>query len=389
MSAEGSQSGINIREEVVWGEIDTGQFTGMNFVSEDMAFKKEKKSSENVRPDRQTANLVDVDAATEGGIETQFQAVNIDPLLPGCLFAQDWVAPGTIAAPVDFTIETGSGVGGIITFDALDTIDIIVGQHIKIASSTAKAANVGTFLVKAVSGQNVTVNSPLVTEADIADVVLTGSRIVNGVYRHSYSIERALNDISQFFVYKGMVPNVFEMSIESGSPVMANISFVGKDEELAQTQWGSTDPTDLSTLPIINSGVSVGQIAIDGVAIGSCEIQKVSFSLDNKATGKKGVGVLGNCDVKGKAIEIKGAITLYFEDETYYQKYLASTSFGLSTIVSDSLGNTYGVNLPHCEFDEATANVTGKDDDVLVEGSFAAIMGAAEGFTIVMSRALI
>ena len=388
MGAQGSQSGINIREESAWGELNPGQFTGMNFTSEDMAFKIENKVSENVRPDRQTSDLVQVGADVDGGVETEFQAVNIDPLFPGCLWANSWIAPGTIANPVGFTVETGGGVGGIITFHASDTINIVKGQHIQIASATADPANVGNFLVIGVSGKDVQVNSPLVTETGISDVVLKGSRIVNGVFKHSFSIERALNDVSQFFLYKGMVPNTLEMTLESGEPVKANISFVGKDETLAQTQWGTVDPTTLSILPIINAVSSVGQVAIDGSAIASCLMQKCSFMLDNKVEGKKGVGVLGNCNADGKSIELKGSITLYFNDHTYYQKYLNSTAFGLSFILFDTLGNTYGINFPKCKFDEATANVTGKDDDILLEGSFVAIV-STEGFTMAVSQALV
>ena len=55
MGAQGSQSSIEIRKEVAWGELDAGQFTGKNFTAEDMAFAIENQTSNNIRPDRQTA----------------------------------------------------------------------------------------------------------------------------------------------------------------------------------------------------------------------------------------------------------------------------------------------------------------------------------------------
>lgn len=376
MGAEGSQAGIAYIEEVTWGVTPAGTMTGINFTSEDMAFALEKQASNNVRPDRQTTALVNVGAEVSGGPETEYQADNIDGLIPGFLWAADWAVPPQVSDSVAFATETGAGVGGIMTFTK-DVSAFRVGHVFTIVGS---ANNDGTYVAKAVSSPTIQVAEALVTEGAVA-VTIGGETLVNGVFKHSYSIERAQNDISQFFLYRGMTGNTLEMTVEAGSPVMVDLKFVGKDEQLAQTQWGTGNPTALSVNPIMSSVSSVGRVLLGGEILSGCLLQKVSFTLDNQVDGKTGVGVLGNCDASAKSLKVSGAITLYFNDKTYYEKYLASTAFGLLIDLVDSAGNVRSVHIPKSEFDTMTANVTGKDDDVLLEGTFMSYIGEG-GFTI-------
>jgi len=387
MGAQGSQSGISFRLEAVWGSVDPGQFNGVNFVSEDMAFNIENQVSNNVRPDRQTVDLVQVGAETGGGFETEFQATNLDLLLPGFLY-DDKVGGGWNTPPagesVVFTIETGGGLGGIMT--VADSSLYKIGQCFWILGSVSN--NIFVRVKALPDGTHVQVVQPLVTESSVA-VTFEGEYIRTGVAKRSFSIERANNDVSQFFLYTGMTPNTLEMTIEAGSPIMANLAFIGEDEALAQTTASTGAPTALPVTPILNAVSSVGEIAIDGAALSSCLLQKVDFTLDNQVAGKTGVAKLGFCDADAKYILMGGSISMYFNDETYYNRYLNSAAFSLSITLTDSLGNSYNLYLPECKFDSATANVTGKDDDVMVEGTFVAIMDPDALFTFQITRNLV
>jgi len=224
-----------------------------------------------------------------------------------------------------------------------------------------------------------------------ADTAISGALVgtnllVNGVLKKSFSIQRSNNDIGQYFVYAGMTPNTIEWNIETGSPVTINLGFVGKDETLSQSQVTEDDPV---VTPIINAVTSVTEIAIDGAPLTECLVQKLSIMLDNKAEGKSGIGVLGYCAVDGKSIEVTGSITMYFNDQTQYMKYINSGNFSIKITFSDTLGNIIVLFLPFCKYDEATANVTGKDDDVLFEASFVAIMNpiaSPDNYTIALEE---
>jgi hypothetical protein len=207
--------------------------------------------------------------------------------------------------------------------------------------------------------------------------------IKNGTKKTSYTFQRVNHDIGTVFMYAGMVGSTLNLTIEEGSPIMANMTFIGKDEKLGSTPRPITDPV---VTPVFSSVSSVSSIIIDGQPLKECLLQSVGFTLDNKAAGRTGVGVLGFCSVAGKSIEVTGDITLYFTDATYYQKYLNSEAFGLEIELTDNVGNVYKYVLPHCKFDSATANVTGKDDDVMLNGTFVAIMDPVKKYTVGLSR---
>ena len=310
MGAQGSQSGIGVIEEVTWGVTPTGDFQGMNFTGESLAFNISNESSNNIRPDRQTTDLVQTGADTGGGITTEAQSSNLDTVIEG-FFWNAW--------------------------------------------------------------QN--------------DTPAVGTRrLTNGVLKKSYSIERSNNDISQYFLYTGMVGSAITWTVETGSPITIDLTFIGKNEALSTTGKTVTPPP---LTPIFNAVTSVTKISIDGVALTECLVQKLSVTLDNKAEGKTGIGVLGYCNVDGKSIEVKGSISMYFNNETQYNKYLNSTAFAITLELTDLDGNVVELLLPRCKYDAATANVTGKDDDVMFEASFVAVMAnvpAPNNYTIAIQE---
>jgi hypothetical protein len=304
--AEGSRAGISYTKETAWGVTPTAQFTGVNFITDDLTYPIESEESENVRPDRQNSGITQVGADCSGGLQTVLQAVNADTLFPGFFMEADWTA----------------------------------------------------------------------------DV------IQNGVVRSSYSIERAFYDVNQFFLYTGMVPSVLDIEIEAGSKVMCNMSFVGEKEVLNQLTASSTAPTALVTGPDFTAGGSVADISVAGVTVPSCLVQKLNIKLDNKVEGKTGVGSLGNCDAKAKSLAVSGEIDLFFNDETYYDRYLAGTAFSISTTLTDSLGNSYLIEIPECKFTDGNAPVSGRDDSVIEAHPFMASVGSG-GFTIKMTRTVV
>lgn len=399
MSSQGSQTSMSFREEAIWGEKDPGEFTGVNFESEDLAFNIQNQESKTIRPDRQTAEIVQIGADASGGFVTEFQATNVDKLLPGSLWDTDWhyidgvgatskITAGLTASNLDFSfvVETGAGVGGILTLGSSVVHDIIVGQHFVISNVGGNAANSGLMQAKSVAGNVIQVDKPLATEVVESIAYLTGDRIRNGVTKHSYSLERGHIDISQFFLYLGAVPNVSIFTVDSGNPVKFNQSFVAKDETLAQTT-AAASLSALSTLPIMNTAVSVGELAIDGTILTACLIQSVDITFDNKAEGKTGIGVLGFCDVVGQSIMCSGNITMYFNDETYYNKYKNSEYFSLTIPMADTTGNIYVLHMPKVKFLTGTTNVSDKDSTTPFETTYQAIIGA-DGYTFQIVRAL-
>lgn len=386
--AQGSQTSLAFMLETVWGTTPAGQFKGVSFSAEDFNFVSESKASNNVRPDRQTADIKRTGGGAEGGFESDLQITNLDYIFPGLLWSDtDWLNAGTVSGTTSFAVETGAGVGGKITFPAATVDELEVG-HFFLIENALDSANNGVFKVKDITGQVVQVFDPLVTEAATAGVTLSGETIRNGVKQYSYSVEESFLDIGKYFLGTGMVPDTFEMTIESEDIITAKCSFIGKDWEPKDVITSSPAATDLSTLPVLVAGSSVGGVYIDETLLESCEVQKFDFSFANKAEGRKSISVLGNCGVAGKSIELTGSITLYFENHIQYNRYKASEFFSLDVTLYDEFGNMYIIAFDAVFFDSLSANVTGKDDDVLLEGTWTAKMGP-NGFTLQVTRVIV
>ena len=382
MGATGSQAGLSFTKETVWGETPSAQFAGINFVSESMEYKIENKTSKTIRPDRQTSDLVQVGAECSGGFSSEFQSGNVDGFLPGFFMDTDWHVESDALTGVDFAIETGAGVGGIIT--TASAPNATVGEVITITGAAQAGNNVRTRVIS-ISGNDIHVTAPLVTETS-ASITMASTYIRNGVTKSSYSIERENSDVSQFFLYKGMTPDSMEFALEVDEPAMINLDFVGRFETLEQTTASTGNPTDPALTPVINSADSVGFIKIDNVPVEACIVEKANIKLGNQVEGKKAVGTLGFCNSNAKSLLLTGDLEMFFEDNTYYDRYLAGTEFSLEIEMSDTAGNTYTIFLPRCKFDTGKANVSGKDDDVMESHSFVGLVHGDSGFTIQITK---
>jgi len=380
--SDGSQTGLAFRKENVAGTLDPGQFTAINFVDESLEDAIVKKESKTVRKDRQSSSFPKVDRKTGGDISTEFQFGNIDFLFASMLWVEAPVTPGTFANTTNFVTETVPGNGGNIVFNALDTVNIVPGNFFYLAGN-ANAANLGLHYAKAVNGKTVTVAKALVTENN-KTVTVKGDNYRNGSFKTSWSIQKALYDASQFFLQLGSVVSSFELSAEASEILKMKLEFAGLSEQDTVTEYSSPAPTAVVTNNPFTAGESVANIMIDGKSLASCLVKSISFTYDNQVDGKKAVGTFGNCSVKAKTIKVKGKYSFYFQDATEYHKYKNGTAFSISIPIIDALG-IYVFHLDGCEYDKASVNITGKEDDVMMDGNFMAKLGP-NGFTCQITR---
>jgi len=122
--------------------------------------------------------------------------------------------------------------------------------------------------------------------------------------------------------------------------------------------------------------------------VASCLIQEVSFSLNNNVRGLNSIGELGYCDIGVGEVGLEGTLNMYFQDETYFDNYLAGTAFSLVWRVTDSATptNTYVFTLPQCKFITDAVNSGGKNSDVMENTGFMAYRHPTLGFTMMISR---
>jgi len=293
------------------------------------------------------------------------------------------ITSGASASNETFAFDASANT---ITLGSAVNFDIAEDQWIEVAG--AATGNNGYHLVTDVTGQVLTVEDVTTTETlDESDAAtIKSSRLRNGTTENSYWIERYHSDVTQYFSFAGMVVNTMNMTFAANSVCTGSFGFIGKAAALAQATTGTGSNAAAGTTSYMNAVANVANIRVDDTAMTTCLIQEISFSLTNNVRGLSSIGTLGFCDIGVGELAITGNLNMYFLDDTYYDKYIASTAFSLDWKVEDGAGNAYLFRLPNCKFATDPINVTGKNSDVMENASFQAIMDGTNSYTIQICR---
>ena len=204
-------------------------------------------------------------------------------------------------------------------------------------------------------------------------VTVTGAMIRNGITRHSYTIEKGLTDVAEYFVYRGMVVNEMSLNVAVGELIETSYSFVGTTSELVQAAIGSayTAPT---TTSIMSAAFNVRGVKIDGAPITACLLQSLEISVNNNVSGKGAVGEFGFCDVVDGEFGMSMAASLYFADDTFYDKFVNNTAVSMEMELYDAAGNSYVITVPKAKFASDVVAVEGKNTDIMDAAELTAIV---------------
>jgi hypothetical protein len=392
MGASTNRTGLSYVKEVTWGVNPTTQQTDINYTGEGLAFNIDNITSNSIRSDRQVTDLIQTGAECTGNIDVEIQYGGYDDLLLGALFAASWagvggttvdtITSGATVGNLDFTIASAANT---ITFGSAVTHGIVVGQWFKLTGSTSDD---GYHKATVVAGQVVTVaaltGDEVLDETDLATI--KGSMARNGSTTNSFWIERTHDDVAQFFQFAGMVVNTFSIDFSANSVLTASFNFMGKSATLTQATSGTGTNVAAASTDYMNAVANVGNINIDGIPVASCLLQQMTMELNNNVRGIASIGQLGFCDVVEGEIGVTGNMNLYFNDETYYDLYLAATAFSFDARVTDGAGNTYIFTLPKCKFQTDAVNSGGKNADVMENTSYQAIMHGTLLYTVQIDK---
>lgn len=394
MGAKANRAYVAHVKETQWGVTPaTPTMQKVNFVSDSLNYAIETTTPESIRDDRQVSDVINISAGNEGGVEFEMQALHSglgDEWLLGALWAEQWMGgPGTGALDLEGAVI--SAAGKTIDFTGAPGGDPGMDIGAKFIISGSAAGNDGKYTVADNS------NAPIydLVETPVADETLgagaqyvEGQYIVNGLFEHSFSIERGHADVGEYFLYTGMVVNEFSLTFEAGAIVTGSYTFVGKSTTVGQVPNGSAY-NDPSTRPFMSAGFNVKNVMIDGMPIAECLLQSVELNINNNVAGKSAVGAFEYCDTSEGEFEVTGAINLYFNDSTFYSKFVASESFALYFEMIDNDGSAYAFELPRCKLSADAVNVEGKNTDVMDAAEYVAILDETKGYTIRIDRFIV
>jgi hypothetical protein len=213
-----------------------------------------------------------------------------------------------------------------------------------------------------------------------------GNVLVNGVTQRSFTIERALNDVNQFFAFRGMTLSKMSMKWQSGSITGGSFDFMGKDAVRAGATQLPGSPIASQTFDVMNGVSGVTGIKEGGAALAGTFIKSLDLSIDNSLRARDAIGTLGAVSIGAGTIKVTGNISVYLSDGTLYDKFLNNTSTSLEFTSQDGAGNGYTILLPHVKYGDAKVAAGQKDQDVMLDLPFTALMDSVSGNTIQITK---
>ena len=136
--------------------------------------------------------------------------------------------------------------------------------------------------------------------------------------------------------------------------------------DVGDTSFGTGDNIEAATNPVFNAVTNVAQIYDNMAALpAGAFVQDLSFTLVNNVRGVKGIGYLGNAAIGAGKLQITGTLNTYFNDNSFYQKFLAGTSTVISFRLTDANGKSYIITFPKVKIEsDPGPQVPGENQDV-------------------------
>jgi uncharacterized membrane protein len=369
---------LRSKRESSYGVAPSGNWDIMRFVSESLAHEQGTTTSQEIRSDRQIADLVrnSIRAAGDLGIELSYGAY--DELFEEAFFDTFSSAVTVTASTISFASadnsvnDSGSGFGSYTA-----------GSWIEVSGTTS---NDGVYKIVTAAAGKLTLSHGTVTNesAGASMTVEQGEEIVNGTTLMSRAFEKEFTDnTNDFSVLLGMAVNTFGLSMTPDSIVTGSFGFIGKSEASATSTAAGT-PVAAAANEVMNAIDHVNAIFEAGGA--STIVTEFGFDLNNNIRERLSIGQLGAVSLGSGTIDVTGTFRAYYENAALYNKLLsfANTSFALDMV--GAAGNRYVWDFPRAKFSAGSRNATGINTDVIADMTFQAFRDPTENKSIRLVR---
>jgi hypothetical protein len=371
-------------EEVSFGVTPSANLTDQRFTSESLGMDTTTVSSEEIRSDRQVADVARASVQDSGDVNTELSYLAQDDWLEAALQSAAWGSPVTVGPAATISVTAGSG-----DYDVDDSGSgfgsIVVGMWVRI-SGFANAANNGFGKVTAAAAGSITVshNGNGVTESAGPSVtVLQGGQIVNGTTQKSYSIEKHFQDLTTTYeLLRGCVVDGASLSIIADQVLTAAFTFLGKDA-IGDTSSAGTGYVAAPDNQVMNAVDDVLKVLIGGVELCS---NQLTLDLVNNSRARNCIGELGPNSIGSGVVGVTGTLQAYFEDNTEMDVYRNFTETDLAITFQDEDGNGYVIELPTILLTAGRSVAGGRDTDVIADFTIEAKRDVSEGITVRIAR---
>ncbi len=371
--ASSNRVGVRQIAEVTFGVTPTTPaFKEVRYTGESLNFNIENVTSDEIRADRMTSDLVQVSADASGDINTEISYDAYDDFIEATL-AGTWgsviaVSESDITATIQPTNTFVTAAGDFVADG------IVVGQWIEVRGYVDDTIN-GYYRVLTVTTSTITTANDIdASESSGPTVTMGGSMLRNGVVERSFSIQKELEDLTppSFFLFNGCRMGQLQLNFETGSILTAIFSVMGLGAVVNTVGESGQTEVPAPTEDVMNAVSNVLQIEFDDV-VTTAFFNTLNLNINNNLRAQDAIGSLPHVGIAYSRLEVTGDIELYFPDNAEYTKYLNATAFSISFRVEDSAGNAYIFTLPRSKYETGEVVAGGLDQDVFQRSTIRAI----------------
>ncbi len=360
----------------------TPEFQALRYTGESVAYNRRNITSNEIRDDRMTSDLITVGADVSGDLNYELSYSSFDELIAAAL-CSNWsgnaIKNGIVAKSFTFQKHfqdlavpifqnfVGCRIGGMTL--EFQTAQILTG---KFSVMGCQATNSTSQIAGATFVQPGEGNEPM----------------------------NAVSNLSGISKNSGQITAIAITNAGTGYTTAPTVSFTGGGGSGA-TATAVTDGDTITDVIITDPGegyTSAPTVAFTGgggasaaatATIGGllpAKIRSMSMELTNNLRGQEAIGTLGYIGIALGRLEITGNIELYFENDSEYQTFLDNDDFRFSFMLQDHAGNSYEMIFPRVKYEEGTILSGGLDQDLMVNGKWRALADQDEDCMIEIIR---
>lgn len=383
--ASTSRVQVRIIKETTFGETPAvGNPENLKITGESLNFTLSKEVSAEINADRSSSSMIAVSGEASGSLNGEMQFGEYDTLLEAVL-QSTWAAYGTNGVGTSFeaTITATTITAGVAPTGSSAFTTLKAGQWF-VLGGTGSANDNKLFRVSKTTAPTSTVitldpGTPGTVGGPYAATVLKTARLSNGVIQPSFSIEREVNDVGEFFLFRGMTVSSMSLNIASGSLSTVEFAFMGRDSLKDNVTMLPGTPVSSKAYKIM-SGVSGTSCALwaAGAPLTGTYVNSIAMSYDNALRMQNAICSLGAVGIGSGTINATFDIEVYFASgATFYDEFLNNSNLEVAFTCFDVDGNGYVFTLPAANVATYSVNAGGKDADLMAQISLTALQDAS------------
>ena len=358
-----------------------GTVRKVRITGESLNFTLNKESSSEINDSRSVSSMIPVSAEASGGIQGEMQFSEYDPFIEATLQGTFTGIGGTgQSTPFSATLASATITADVATVGPNAFTTLEVGQWFTL-QGTGTANDGKLFRVSKDTPPTSTVitldpGTPAVAGGPFAATTLHTARLSNGVNQRSFTLQREVGDVGEFFSFRGMTPSSMTLNIASGAISTSEFTFMGRDSLQGDTTLLPAGAVDSQAYQVM-SGVSGTTCAlwVKGQPLIGTFINSIAFTYDNSLRQQTALCALGAIGIGSGQINCTVDIEVYFASgATFYDEFLNNANVEIAFTSYDAEGNGYIFTLPAANVSSYTVNASGgSDSDLMASISLTAL----------------